>query len=144
MKILDTQIEYISGGKHQLIKDVSFQVDIYPPENIITRFVELTTTGLLTLKEGFFWDGASGPTVDSMSSRRGAAIHDGLYRLAQKGYLKGEANRRKIDYIFYRYIRYDGMCKARAKVWLRSVRRWASKSYIKRKKVHIAPKGSKI
>ena len=132
-------IKYISGGKHQLVEDVSFQTQIHPTDDIITRFVELRTDGTLTLKEGFFWDGASGPTIDSNSSRRAAAIHDGLYRLAQKKLISGEANRRKADRIFYDYLIRDGMWKFRAKVWWRSVRRWAAKSYTRRKKVHTAP-----
>jgi hypothetical protein len=134
-----TKIKYISGGKHQLVEDVTFQTEIYPTEDIVTRFVELTVDGKLTLREGFFWDGASGPTIDSRSSRRAAAIHDGLYRLAQKKLIAGEANRRKTDRIFYDYLIEDGMWKFRAKVWLRAVRNWAKKSYTRRKKVHIAP-----
>jgi len=132
-------IKYISGGKHQLVEDQSFQTEIYPTENITTKFVELNTDGLLTLKEGFFWDGASGPTIDSMSSRRAAAIHDGLYRLAQKKLISGDANRKKTDRIFYEYLIEDGMWKLRAKIWWRMVRRWASKSYTRRKEVKTAP-----
>ena len=56
-------MKYISGGKHQLIEDESFQTEIHPTDDIITRFVELKKDGTLTLKEGFFWDGASGPTI---------------------------------------------------------------------------------
>ena len=140
MKIVDTEISYISGGKHQIVeKDASFPTDLHPQDDIITEFVELRTNGLLTLKIGFFWDGASGPTIDSPSSRRAAAIHDGLYRLAQKKLIGGELNRKKTDRIFYEYLLNDGMMKFRAKVWWRSVRRWAEKSYSKRKKVHTAP-----
>lgn len=141
MKIVDTEISYINGGKYQLVeKDVSFPTDIHPQDDIITEFVELKTNGLLTLKIGFFWDGASGPTINSMSSRRAACIHDGLYRLAQKKLIGGELNRKKTDRIFYEYLLYDRMTHWRAKVWWRSVRRWAKKSYTKRKKVHTAPK----
>ena len=136
---MTTQIKYISGGKHQLVEDVSFQTEIHPQDDIITKFVELKTNGELTLKEGFFWDGASGPTIDSRSSRRAAAIHDGLYRLAQKKLISGDVNRRKTDRIFYDYLIEDGMWKFRAKVWWRSVRRWASKSYTRRKRVKVAP-----
>ena len=135
----NTQIKYISGGKHQLVEDVTFDTNIHPHENIVTRFVELKTNGKLTLKEGFFWDGCSGPTWDSPSSRRAGAIHDGLYRLAQKKLIGGETNRKKTDRIFYDYLLADGMVNFRAKVWWRSVRRWASKSYVKRKKVKTAP-----
>ena len=139
-QIVDTEISYISGGKYQIVKkDVSFPTDIHPQDDIITEFVELKTNGLLTMKIGFFWDGASGPTINSPSSRRAACIHDGLYRLAQKKLISGETNRRKTDRIFYDYLRADGMWKFRAKIWWRSVRRWASKSYTRRKKVKTAP-----
>ena len=140
MKIADTEIKYISGGKHQLVEDVSFKTEIHPQDDIITRFVELKTNGLLTLKEGFFWDGASGPTpIDPPSSRRAAAIHDGLYRLAQKNLIGGETNRRKTDRIFHDYLIHDGMWNWRATIWTRMVRRFAKKSYTRRKKVHTAP-----
>jgi hypothetical protein len=139
MGIVTNQIKYISGGKHQLVEDVTFQTEIHPTDDIITEFVELKTDGTLILKTGFFWDGCSGPTIDTLSSRRAGAIHDGLYRLAQKKLIGGELNRRKTDRIFYEYLIEDGMWKFRAKVWWRSVRRWAKKSYTKRKKVHTAP-----
>ena len=133
------KIKYISGGKHQLVEDVSVQTNIYPQEDIVTRFVELNVDGMLTLKEGFFWDGASGPTIDPISSRRAAAIHDGLYRLAQKKLISGELNRRKTDRIFHEYLLKDGMWSWRAKVWVRMVRRFAKKAYTRRKVVRTAP-----
>lgn len=45
--------------------------------------VKLTTDGRLTVKEGFLF-GASGPTFDTKSSRKGSCFHDALYYISQQ------------------------------------------------------------
>ncbi len=138
--IQDNPIKYIKGGKKQLTEDAVFEIDILPSKDIVTEFVELGADGILLIKRGFFWDGASGPTIDTPSVHRGACIHDALYRLFQKGHLTEESDRRKADRILYDYLRHDGMWKFRAKVWHRSLRRWGMKSSMRVKKIFTAPK----
>lgn len=85
--------------------------------------VSLSSNGLLCIKKGFTW-GASGPTFDTESSRRGSCVHDALYYLSQKGVFDGE-NSDKIknisDNIMYDIIIEDGMFKWRADIWFGSV-----------------------
>jgi hypothetical protein len=44
--------------------------------------VRLTVDGKLTVKESFYF-GASGPTIDTKSSRMGSCFHDALYYISQ-------------------------------------------------------------
>ena len=75
------QIAYKKGYKYQLNADAVFYVDIYPRYDIITKFIELTTEGKLTIKDGYAWDGPSGPTIDTKNFMRGSLVHDALYQL---------------------------------------------------------------
>ena len=77
-------MRYKKGYKYQLTEQLQWQTGFSPSVNIITRFIELTTDGLLTLKVGFAWDGCSGPVIDRATNMLAGAIHDGLYRLMRQ------------------------------------------------------------
>ena len=85
--------------------------------------VKLTSGGILTIKPGFLW-GASGPTIDTKSSRRASLVHDALYHLSDTGLFKGDESRkmREIsDNLLYKICVEDKMFKYRAKLWLKSL-----------------------
>ena len=77
-------IKYRDGYKYQLAEDYQIQTTIYPKGDIITEYISLTMQGLLTVKEGYSWDGASGPTIDTKSSMRAGLVHDALYQLMRQ------------------------------------------------------------
>ena len=56
--------------KYQLLETYQVEIDNRPPANINTTFIKLTTEGLLTISEGYSWDGPSGPTIDTNSFMR--------------------------------------------------------------------------
>ncbi len=85
--------------------------------------VSLTSGGTLTIRSGFKW-GASGPTVDTKSSRRASLVHDALYHLSSCGVFEGDESRkmREIsDNLLYKICVEDKMFKYRAKLWLKSL-----------------------
>ena len=101
--------------KYTLTRDYSVQTEIYGYE-IKTAFIELTINGLLTIKAGYSWDGASGPTIDTKSTLRASLIHDALFQLM------------RLNLIPRTYFKYankllkdigieDGMFETRAKLW---------------------------
>lgn len=120
------RILYREGFKYQLQQDYTVQTRIHPAHDIVTPFIHLTAKGLLTVKYGYAWDGASGPTRDTKSSMRGSLVHDALYQLMRMKVLelrwRGTADR-----LFYFVISADRMLGFRAWWWHRSVRRWAEK-----------------
>jgi len=44
------------------------------------KFFRLDSNGLLTIYEGYMWDGVSGPTWDSRNTMIAGCIHDALYQ----------------------------------------------------------------
>lgn len=109
-------IFYKEGYKYQLVEDACIQTSIRISEDIKTDFIYLTWEGFLTVKKGYAWDGASGPTVDTSSSMRGSLFHDALYQLMRLGLLN-ERWRGAADNLFWIVCSEDGMNWFRAAVW---------------------------
>jgi hypothetical protein len=80
-------IRYKAGFKYQLAEDYICNIGIYPEHDIEAKWVSLTTSGVMILREGFAWDGPSGPTIDRKENMRGSAEHDAGYRLIRYGLL---------------------------------------------------------
>ena len=134
------QIEYKSGYKYQLHKTYTCNVNIYPDTDVYTEYIDLTVDGWLTIRSGYAWDGASGPTMDTKSSMRGALAHDALYQLLRHAQLDSRW-REVADDVLYRTCREDGMSWIRAKAWKRAVNWFGTKYSLKKnaKKVEVAP-----
>lgn len=103
------------SGKHSRIED---------PDNIRSPWVRLTLDGVLEIKAGYAWDGASGPTFDTKSTMRASLVHDALYQLMRAGKLSQE-DRAAADRLLYDLMIQDGAFKWRAKLWLATLRRFA-------------------
>tara|TARA_R110000772_G_scaffold268452_1_gene395563 strand:+ start:8691 stop:9092 length:402 start_codon:yes stop_codon:yes gene_type:complete len=74
-------MKYKKGYKYQLTEDEVTQTPIHPAEDIDTHFITLTKTGLLTVRNGYAWDGPSGPTVDTDNSMTPSLNHDAFAQL---------------------------------------------------------------
>ena len=105
-------IYYKSGYKYQLDKDYFIQLNVCPAIDIITKFIDWTIEGM-TIKEGYAWDGPSGPTIDTKNFMRGSLVHDALYQLIRQGYLPRES-RLQADLELRRICLEDGMSRIRA------------------------------
>jgi hypothetical protein len=108
------QIQYSDGYKYQLEALFLLKTDIKPLENIHTHFIDLDTSGLLLIYEGFAWDGPSGPTLDTKNFMRGSLVHDALYCLMRNGLLDHDKWRIRADELLREICREDGMSYIRA------------------------------
>ena len=73
-------IYYRSGYKYQLASSYSVLTPIIPLSPISTEYIRLDATGWLFIREGYAWDGASGPAIDTKSIMRGSLVHDALHQ----------------------------------------------------------------
>ena len=103
------------SGNHSRIED---------PDNIHSPWVRLTFDGVLEIKAGYAWDGASGPTFDTKSTMRASLVHDALYQLMRAGKLSQE-DRKAADELLYALMIQDGAWSWRAKLWLATLRKFA-------------------
>ena len=117
------KITYTSGYKYQLYHDYSLQTQI-AGYDIDTEYIKLTPEGMLTVKRGYAWDGASGPTIDTKSSMRGALVHDALYQLLREEKIS-QHERLTADAMLRDICIEDGMWTWRAQIWYNMVRNFA-------------------
>ena len=107
-------IAYNSGYKYQLKETYTVRIPVIPPVAIHTEYISLETTGDLTLKEGYAWDGPSGPTIDTLTFMRGSLLHDALYQLMREGRLDHNVYREAADRTLREICKEDGMWSVRA------------------------------
>jgi hypothetical protein len=129
-------IKYRKGYKYQLSGDVVGKSPIMPTKDVDTEFIVLTRGGNMTIRSGYSWDGASGPTFDTKNTMTPSLIHDCYCQLIRNGYL-GDSARAQADRYFFDMLRERKMWMIRARIWYRGVR-IGSKHKQKPKRVHTA------
>jgi len=107
-------ITYKAGYKYQLKEDYIDTIDIKPGEAIDTEYIALGLDGTLTIRDGYAWDGPSGPTIDTLNFMRGSLVHDALYQLMRERHLDREMYREAADRLLQNICREDGMSELRA------------------------------
>ena len=107
-------IAYRGGYKYQLKADYQVRIPLLPPAAIITPYITLGQDGLLSLKDGYAWDGPSGPTIDTQNFMRGSLVHDALYQLMRERHLDRNVHREPADRILQAMCKEDGMSSIRA------------------------------
>jgi len=108
-------IAYKAGYKYQLKRDYSVDIDIHPDVLINDiEYLTLTPEGKLTVKDGYAWDGPSGPTIDTLNFMRGSLVHDALYQLMRERHLDHEKYRETADRLLQKICLEDGMSTIRA------------------------------
>ena len=107
-------IAYKGGYKYQLKQDYSVIIPIKPKSDKNSQFITLNNSGILTIKNGYAWDGPSGPTIDTQNFMRGSLVHDALYQLMREGFLDYKIYRKKADRLLQEHCRQDGMSSIRA------------------------------
>lgn len=126
MSGLSTEVLYrnIAGAK-QLCSEFTFKaVDTKgngPGYAGQAGFISFTPEGIFTVKPGFVWDGASGPTLDTSDSVCAALGHDTLYELMRCGKLASHLYKPIADLWFYKRLQEDGMIQYRAWAWFKAV-----------------------
>jgi hypothetical protein len=114
-------IRYREGYKYQLAEDYSVLTPIYPDNTIEHEFFTLTTDGLLLIRRGYAWDGASGPTFDTKSSMRPSLVHDCFCQMMRDRTLDFATWQKRVNKLFYEMCIEDGMWRWRAALWYAAV-----------------------
>ena len=115
-------IAYKSGYKYQLKSDSVTSIGITPDAAIDTEYIKLTLAGVLTVKEGYAWDGPSGPTIDTLNFMRSSLVHDALYQLMRERMLDHDKCREPADRLLQKICIEDGMSRLRAWIVYHGVR----------------------
>jgi hypothetical protein len=87
-----------------------------------TLYAKLERDGRLTAYQGYHWDGASGPAIDTKTNMRASLFHDVLYqmmRMAILPYVYKDTSDRVLQALCIQ----DGMMKARAQWFYLGVKR---------------------
>lgn len=100
--------------KYQAMEEYRVQIDIRPEKDLTFKYMSLSKDGLLTVREGYAWDGPSGPTVDTPNFMRGSLIHDVLYQMMRLSALDHKKYRKRADEILREMCIQDGMSAFRA------------------------------
>lgn len=82
--------------------------------------IELLHDGTLVVSPGYFWDGPSGPTIDTQDSMRGSLVHDALFELMRRGLIPIES-KQEADRLLETICIEDGMRPDRARLWYNMV-----------------------
>jgi len=114
----DKCLYFRRGYKYQTSRDYRIVTKI---KGCVVRlpFISLHQDGLLIIKRGYAWNGASGPTWDTLNSMIGSLIHDVLYQLIRLG-LIDQKYKYYADNLLHDLCAGDGMYSWRADYW-----RWA-------------------
>ena len=71
--------------KYEVLQDYRVKLHFKPKKRIESEFYIFDIDGWLTIKKGYRWDGASGPTWDTKSVMRASAVHDVIYQMIRRG-----------------------------------------------------------
>ncbi len=121
-------MKYRKGYKYQLVDTIAFPVTNLPTIGIETEYI-LLGYGMLQIKQGYAWDGPSGPTIDTKTYMRAALAHDALYQLIRMGKLPA-SYRIIADKLLRQMCRDDGMSSFRASYTYWAVRTFGGASAI--------------
>ena len=129
-------IEYRGGYKYQLAKTYVFDTEMILGYTISSRYIQLNEHGILTIYQGYCWDGPSGPTVDTPNFMRGSLVHDALYQLIREGHLPMD-ERYWADRLLKKICLEDGMSRVRAWYVFHSVDKFAASAAMSKNKKKI-------
>jgi hypothetical protein len=95
-------------------------------------WIRLQNFDLIIIKQGYCWDGPSGPTIDTKNFMRGSLVHDALYQLMREEKL-ARSYQKGADDALRRMCIEDGMWRIRAWWVWKGVRDFGYKSTYPRK-----------
>lgn len=113
-------IKYRAGYKYVLAASYSCMTPIKPEKAIKHEYFTLSKNGKLWIKQGFAWDGASGPTFDTKSSMRPSLVHDAFCQMMRDRTLEFSWQKR-VNLLFKEMCIEDGMWAWRAALWCSAV-----------------------
>lgn len=115
----DRTLYFREGYKYQVSRIYRIKLAIRPIAEVRLPLVEMDLDGELRILPGYAWNGASGPTWDTLNSMAGSLVHDVIYQLIRLGHIAPECKEYG-DAVLRDICVEDGMMKLRANYW-----RWA-------------------
>lgn len=109
-------LKYIEGAKYQVAEDYRVQTPV-TGEAIMGELFELWPDGLMVVRKGFCWDGASGPTIDTKASMSASLVHDVFCLCMRDRRLSYENWQDTVNAFFEQMCRRAGMWGWRARLW---------------------------
>lgn len=93
--------------KFTLVEDYAIDTGIVPREAVNTPFLQLDSSGRLSIRRCYSWDGATG-ALNTRNIIRASLVHDALYQLMREGYLAPD-HRLAADRLMHRICVAAGM-----------------------------------
>jgi hypothetical protein len=118
----------ITPYKYQLAATIHFDTGI-KGYSFIATYLGMTPSGTLIIREGYMWDGASGPTMDSECSMRASLLHDALFQLIRLNLLPLKI-KPIADKLFHDILIHDGMAPIRAMFWYEAIQHFSASSCV--------------
>ncbi len=112
----DKCLYFKRGYKYQVSRDYHIRLAPLSDKPISTQFVTLDPLGNMIIRAGYAWNGASGPTWDTLNSMIGSLIHDVLYQLIRLGLIDPQY-KEYADGLLHDICVEDGMFSWRADYW---------------------------
>lgn len=110
--------KYRKGGskKYILLENYEDWIPYKPRYAVETNYCTIDRAGRIMVWQGYEWDGASGPTIDTDDTMDGSLVHDVLYQLIREGALP-YSERKPADKCIRQMCINDGMPVWRANYW---------------------------
>ena len=126
--------------KFVLEDNIMTTTDMLVTRDVRVPYISLYTDGTLFVDQGYAWDGASKPAINTKSFIRGSLFHDTLYQLMRMERLDIKF-RKASDALLRKICLEDGMFKTRANLDYWGVRMFAKGAPMPRnvKQVLTAP-----
>jgi len=99
--------------KYQLTGAYYHTTHVYPDKEIKTKYITLETDSNLRMNQGYAWNGANKPAINTKTNRVASLVHDALCQLIRCGKLPFRF-RKDADEIFYKICLENGMDPVRA------------------------------
>ena len=132
----------LKNYKYQLMRKYEYMTKLRLKKELkIGHFVRLFKSGKILIKEGYAWNGPSGPTIDTKTFMRGSLVHDAFYQIMRSGKLP-LIHRKYIDELLGKMCKEDGMSSIRIWYVVKMVKLFAkgsAKPQKERTKIEYAP-----
>ena len=116
--------------KFKVEKDLNLKLPISMPD--FEHEYCSVKDGVVYVKKGYAWDGASGPVFNTKNTLVASLVHDVLYQAQRLNLIEhNSTNRKNADENFYELLKYFGVNPVRCKIWYLAVRFFGKKSTTK-------------
>ena len=107
-------IKYASGYKYQMLENAVADSGVRPCALIDHEYFSISVDGVILVKRGYAWDGASSVAIDTPGTIYASVFHDAGYQAIRLGLL--DPNWRKsLDKMYEDLCIYGGVGRIRAK-----------------------------